>query len=102
MPPRALLLAGGVLTGCASPPAPPPAPVAAVVSPSCLLPPDSRAPARVTPAAFDAPADAVRATRAASLEAPVRLDCEGRASPGLAIAWSRDTTGRFWTLELRD
>ncbi|MEO7475578.1 MAG: hypothetical protein ABIY46_09635 [Gemmatimonadales bacterium] len=51
-------------------------------------------------AAFEDLADARRSRLAASADAPVRLDCEGRASPGLALAWSRDTTGRFWTLEL--
>ena len=44
---------------------------------------------------------AVRARRAASVVTPLRFDCEGRPLPGLASAWSRDTSGRFWTLELR-
>jgi hypothetical protein len=101
MPSRALLLAGGILTaGCASTrPAPPPAP-GAVPSTSCLLVTDSTGPARTLAAAFDDPADALRARRAATLDAPVRLDCDGRPMPGLAVAWSRDTSGRFWTLEL--
>ncbi len=34
------------------------------------------------------------------LETPVWLDCEGRAHPDLAASWSRDSAGRFWTLEL--
>ena len=38
----------------------------------------------------------------AGVSTPVRLDCEGRAGPDLAIAWSRDTSGRFWTLQLGD
>jgi hypothetical protein len=51
-------------------------------------------------AAFDDTADARRALLATSRVAPLRLDCEGRRLPGLAVAWSRDTSGRFWTLEL--
>jgi hypothetical protein len=99
---RALLLAGGVLTaGCAStPPATPPSPAASGPSASCLLVTDSTGPTRVITAAFDDPADARLARLAATLDAPVRLDCEGRPLPGLAVAWSRDTSGRFWTLEL--
>ncbi len=34
-------------------------------------------------------------------ESPVRLDCEGGVHPGLATSWSRDSTGRAWTLVLR-
>jgi hypothetical protein len=102
MSPRALLLAGGVLTaGCASaPPAPPPAPAASGPSASCLLATDSTGPTRTITAAFDDPADARRARLAATVDAPVRLDCEGHPLPGLAVAWSRDTSGKFWTLEL--
>ena len=51
-------------------------------------------------AAFDDTADARRALLATSRVAPLRLDCEGRPLPGLAMAWSRDTSGRFWTFEL--
>jgi hypothetical protein len=32
--------------------------------------------------------------------APVRLDCEGHPSPGLAVSWSRDSSARYWTLDL--
>ena len=105
MSPRALLLAGGVLTaGCASAlrPAPTPAPAAPGPSASCLVATDSTGAARTITAAFDDPADARRARLTERLEAPVRLDCEGRPSPGLAVAWSRDTSGRFWTLELAE
>ncbi len=51
-------------------------------------------------AAFDDTADARRALLATSRAAPLRVDCEGRPLPGLAAAWSRDTSGRFWTFEL--
>ena len=67
---------------------------------ACLVAADSVAPSPAISAAFDDTADARRALLAASRVAPVRLDCEGRPSPGLAVAWSRDTSGRFWTLEL--
>jgi hypothetical protein len=103
MPRRALLLAGGVVTaGCASgartPPAPPPtaAPLTA-----CRLVADSTGPVRTASAAFEDSADAARARRAAGVVTPLRRDCEGRPLPGLAAAWSRDSSGRYWTLELR-
>jgi hypothetical protein len=57
-------------------------------------------PVRPATAVFDDPADAARARRAATRVAPVRLDCEGHPLPGLAVRWSRDTSARFWTLEL--
>jgi hypothetical protein len=34
------------------------------------------------------------------LATPVRVDCEGRRLPELATGWSRDASGRFWTLVL--
>jgi hypothetical protein len=37
-----------------------------------------------------------------SWEPPVELDCRGRPRPGLAASWSRDSSGRTWTLALRD
>jgi hypothetical protein len=103
-PRAALLLAGGVLAAaCAPGPAAPPtspAPEMPAASSACALTSDSAGPGRAVTAAFDDPADAGRARRAVSVLAPVRLDCEGRPLPGLAAAWSRDTSGRFWTLEL--
>jgi hypothetical protein len=105
---RALLFAGGVLTAaCGSPRMPPSTTVAPSGAPSsCLINTDASASgdsgdARAVTAAFDDATDAARARRA-TLETPVRLDCEGRPSPGLASAWARDTSGRFWTLELRE
>jgi hypothetical protein len=69
-------------------------------APSCLIQADSAgAPRRVT-AVFADSAGAERARRAGTLETPVWLDCEGRPHPALAAAWSRDSAGRFWTLEL--
>lgn len=35
-------------------------------------------------------------------EPPVELDCRGRPRPGLATSWSPDSSGRTWTLVLRD
>ena len=102
MPGRALLLAGGVVTaGCASGSrTPPAAPPTAAPPSACLLVSDSVGPVRAVSAAFEDSADADRERRAASVEPPIRLDCDGRPLPGLAVAWSRDTSGRFWTLEL--
>jgi hypothetical protein len=62
--------------------------------------PDSAGSARPIIAAFDDPADARTSRLASSRLTPVRLDCEGRAMPGLASRWSADTSGRFWTLDL--
>jgi hypothetical protein len=67
---------------------------------ACVIAPDSAAPSPMITAAFDDTADARRALLATSRVAPLRLDCEGRPLPGLAVAWSRDTSGRYWTFEL--
>jgi hypothetical protein len=74
--------------------------VAAPRATTCLIMTDSTGPARPLTAAFDDPTDADRARLAATRLAPVRLDCEGHPSPGLATRWSADTSARFWTLEL--
>ncbi|MBA3346387.1 MAG: hypothetical protein H0T44_14005 [Gemmatimonadales bacterium] len=34
------------------------------------------------------------------LESPIRFDCLGQPRPGLATAWSSDSSGRSWTLVL--
>jgi hypothetical protein len=97
---RALLLAGGVASaGCSRPPEILPLPPAAAPS-ACVVASDSIGTARSVSAAYEDSSDAERARRAASVEPPIRLDCDGRQSPGLAAAWSRDTSGRYWTLEL--
>jgi hypothetical protein len=101
MPPRALGLALGLLAaGCARPSQPPTPAVTQRPALACVIMPDSAAPSRPVTAAFDDPADALTSRLAASRLTPVRLDCDGRARPGLAIRWSADTSGRFWTLEL--
>jgi hypothetical protein len=51
--------------------------------------------------AVAAPGDSVLFARQRT-NVPVRLDCLGRPVPGLASAWSRDSTGRTWTLTLAD
>ena len=99
---RALLLAGGVVTAsCTSGARMPSAPPPATLPSACRLTPDSTGPIRAASAAFEDSAEAARARRAAAVETPLRFDCEGRPLPALAAAWSRDTSGRFWTLELR-
>jgi len=104
--PLLALFAGGALTvSCASHGAPPGIPPAApepsgAIPSACLVVTDSVGPARTITAAFADSSDARRASLASAVESPVRLDCEGRPSPGIASAWSRDTSGRFWTLEL--
>jgi hypothetical protein len=101
MPPRALGLALGlVLAGCGHPSPPPSPSVAPRHTLACVILPDSAGPTRPITAAFDDPADARTSRLAASRLAPVRRDCEGRVTAGLASRWSADTSGRFWTLDL--
>jgi hypothetical protein len=96
------LAAGAAATGCSAgggrraPPSTEPEPQRS----SCVIAADSAAPSPMITAAFDDTADARRALLATSRVAPLRLDCEGRPLSGLALAWSRDTSGRFWTFEL--
>jgi hypothetical protein len=37
-----------------------------------------------------------------TLDTPLRLDCQGEVRPGLAAMWSKDSSGRIWTLTLKD
>jgi hypothetical protein len=37
-----------------------------------------------------------------TFDTPLRVDCQGRALPGLATSWDRDSTGRIWTLTLKE
>jgi hypothetical protein len=97
-----VLAAGAAVTGCSAGSGHQPPPSTAPETPpsSCVIAADSAAPSPMITAAFDDTADARRALLATSRVAPLRLDCEGRPLPGLAAAWSRDTSGRFWTFEL--
>lgn len=45
--------------------------------------------------------DAERVLFRQRYESPIRLDCEGGVHPSLATSWTRDSTGRAWTLVLR-
>jgi len=101
VPPRALPFALGLLTaGCASGPRLPVTPVVTARPATCVITTDSVGPTRPVTAAFDNPSEARRARLAASRLAPVRRDCDGHLLPGLASHWSRDTSAKFWTLEL--
>jgi hypothetical protein len=93
-------LAGAVIAAGCSSGSGRPAVSAAPRPSSCTLAADSAAPSPMITAAFDDSADARRALLAVTRIAPLRLDCEGHPAPGLAVAWSRDTSGRFWTLAL--
>jgi hypothetical protein len=35
-----------------------------------------------------------------TFDTPLRLDCQGKPLPGLAMSWDQDSTGRVWTLTL--
>jgi hypothetical protein len=97
----AAVMAALLSTACGARRAPAPtSPEAAPPPPACVVAADSTGPPRAMTVVFADSGDAARARLADSLETPVRLDCEGRALPGLARAWSRDSSGRFWTLSL--
>ena len=99
--PRALgILAMSAAVSCA--PGGRQQPAGPIASPRsvCLIATDSAPTSPALTAAFEDSSDARRAWLAASRLAPLRLDCEGHPSPGLATAWSRDSSGRFWTLDL--
>jgi hypothetical protein len=86
--------------GCAShPPSSPTAPRTAPVAAPCVIGPDSFGPPRTVTVVFADSVAAQRARLADSLRTPVRFDCTGRPLPGLATAWSGDSSGKYWTLE---
>ncbi len=107
MPPRARLpwdvlrpAAALVLAGCASArAAPEPAPSQVRRPSACAIASDSVGPARPLVVAYG-DADDARRGRLADRLTPLRRDCVGRFLPGLAVRWSADTTGAFWTLTL--
>lgn len=37
-----------------------------------------------------------------TLDAPLRVDCQGQSLPGLAMSWERDSAGRVWILTLKE
>ena len=77
------------------PPAPP--------SPSsaCLLG-TSGVPAPDTLTVVVPQSDSASVAAANEFDTLIRLDCEGRAVPGLASSWTRDSTGSIWTFVLPD
>jgi hypothetical protein len=46
--------------------------------------------------------DAERLLFRQRFDSPIRLDCEGGTHPGFATSWSPDSSGRVWTLVLRE
>ena len=85
---------------CASAPRPrQTAPIGAPESPSCPVSTDSVGLPRTVAVVFADSLEAEPARLADSLPTPVRFDCPGRAIPDLATAWSRDSSGTYWTLE---
>jgi hypothetical protein len=100
MSPRAVVLAAVCLSAACARGSRPLSPAAPLRQLPCLIAGDSIGSARPATVVFDDPEDAELARQATDRLAPARLDCEGRMLPGLARSWSRDSTGRFWTLEL--
>ena len=98
--PPAIVAAALLGWACASSPAPDqPAPVDKPASPSCLISADSIGLPGTVTVVFSDSIEAARARLADSLRTAVRFDCTGRAVPELATAWSRDSSGVYWTLE---
>lgn len=98
----AILLSSGC--GHPAPPAPEPAP-APVAAPSpagaCLLGTSGVA-ARDTLTVVVSQSDSAPIAAANNFDTLIRLDCEGRAIPGLASRWTRDSSGTVWTFVLPD
>ncbi|MBA3553982.1 MAG: hypothetical protein H0W29_04380, partial [Gemmatimonadales bacterium] len=103
-PQRALtgaLLAVGVGTACGGATRTTTVPSPAAAADECVLPGGSSTGAEEVRVALANPQDSLLFARQ-RLDTPIRLDCLGRRRPGLASAWSRDSTGRAWTLILPD
>jgi hypothetical protein len=83
---------GGGAPGTQPEPAGPPDP--------CLLPTGPAGPARAVTVAAPWPGDTTAVVARAQPQPLLRLDCTGVARPGAAGSWSRDRTGRTWTLSL--
>jgi hypothetical protein len=89
-----------LIVGCAPPASPPVAPTPAETGPDlCRVNPGgttTRDTVRVASPSHEADRLIFRQRHIS----PVRLDCQGRLRPGFATAWSADSGGRFWTLQL--
>lgn len=89
-----------LIIGCGPPASPPVAPTPAEAGPDfCRVNPGG-ATARDTVLVASPRQEADRLIFRQRHISPVRLDCEGRLRPGFATAWTADSGGRFWTLEL--
>lgn len=97
----AMWVAGGCLAACAPHSAAVPTPTGRVAD-GCLVAGGTPRREDTVVVAFADSAAARRALFRQRFASPVRLDCDGRVRPDLAAAWSRDSSGGFWTLSLRD
>jgi hypothetical protein len=101
-PALAAALAGACGSRMPPPPTAPPAVAApATVRPECLIAGDSSGNGDVIPFAARNAADTLMVRRQWSVP-PIRLDCTGEPSPGSALAWSADSSGRHWTVVLAE
>jgi hypothetical protein len=99
-----------VVVGCA--PKPTQSPVAPTHQDPCLLIADSASRLDTFTVAlldsvhregFLAPAnDSELLLYRTTFDTPLRLNCQGTALPGFAKSWHKDSTGRVWTLTLKD
>jgi hypothetical protein len=78
----------------------PPSPVPAAGT-ACVVRAGEAVPTGELVVAVAGPADSALFARR-NIDPPIRLDCLGRPLPGLASSWSRDSTGKAWTLTLAD
>ena len=91
-----------VANGCGHGPPPTPAPAAPPTPASACLIGTSGVPSPDTLTVVVPASDSAAVAAANDFDTLIRLDCEGRAIPGPASTWSRDSSGKVWTFDLPD
>jgi hypothetical protein len=103
--PRGSAALGALLVIGCSHPAPPhvaPAPIAPPTPSSACLIGTSGVASSDTLTIMVPQQDSASVASANEFDTLIRLDCEGRAIPGLASSWTRNTDGTAWTFVLPD
>src|SRR6188508_71938 len=98
------VLAGLLAVACGSPPPAPPPPKPApppTLRSECIVSGESAGDSGTITLAAHTSRDSAMVRRQWALP-PVRLDCQGKPSPGSAKSWSADVSGRIWTLVLAE
>ena len=97
-------LAALLAAACGSPPKPPPAPPPArppTLHSDCIVAGETAPDSGTISLAARTADDSAMVRRQWALP-PVRLDCNGKPSPGAAKSWSADLSGRSWTIVLAE